>query len=226
MPSPLKWHHNEHDGVSNHRRLDCLLSRLLGGDQRKHQGSASLAFKFGGIHRWPVDSLHKRPVTRKVFPFDDVIMRVGHAIPIMVSVIESWTDIWVTLSVYPSMTNCSKKPFTEQYWTLSHHQNCTRLLVDDFVKKQHIRTWRICNLLLLKIHGTCLWVWSWPWRSHDHAMTCSLKIVTYGVGFKLILSSDIYVYVLNAQWIRAMLRDTRCFTITTGGSRKWSSAVI
>ena len=27
-----------------------------------------------GIHRWPVNSRHKRPVTRKMFPFDDVIM--------------------------------------------------------------------------------------------------------------------------------------------------------
>ena len=27
-----------------------------------------------GIHRWPVNSLHKRPVTRKIFPFDDVTM--------------------------------------------------------------------------------------------------------------------------------------------------------
>ena len=26
------------------------------------------------IHRWPVDSPHKWPVTRKMFPFDDVIM--------------------------------------------------------------------------------------------------------------------------------------------------------
>ena len=42
-------------------------------DQRKHQSSASLAF-VRGIHREPVYSLHKWPVTRKVFPFDDVIM--------------------------------------------------------------------------------------------------------------------------------------------------------
>ena len=27
-----------------------------------------------GIHRWSVDSPHKGPVTRKMFPFDDVIM--------------------------------------------------------------------------------------------------------------------------------------------------------
>ena len=42
-------------------------------DQRKHQSSASLAFVWG-IHRWPVNSPHKWPVTRKMFPFDDVIM--------------------------------------------------------------------------------------------------------------------------------------------------------
>ena len=44
-----------------------------GTDQRKHQSSASLAF-VRGIHRWPVDSPHKGPVTRKMFPFDNVIM--------------------------------------------------------------------------------------------------------------------------------------------------------
>ena len=36
------------------------------GDQRKHQSSASLAF-VRGIHRWPVNSPHKGPVTRKMF---------------------------------------------------------------------------------------------------------------------------------------------------------------
>ena len=42
-------------------------------DQRKYQSSASLAF-VQGIHRRPVNSPHKWPVTRKMFPFDDVIM--------------------------------------------------------------------------------------------------------------------------------------------------------
>ena len=42
-------------------------------DQRKHQSSASLAFVWG-IRRGPVNSPHKWPVTRKMFPFDDVIM--------------------------------------------------------------------------------------------------------------------------------------------------------
>ena len=44
-----------------------------GADQRKHQSSVSLAF-VSGIHRGPVNSPHKWPVTRKMFPFDDVIM--------------------------------------------------------------------------------------------------------------------------------------------------------
>ena len=43
--------------------------------QRKHQSSASLAF-VRRIHRWPVNSPHKGPATRKMFPFDDVIMRM------------------------------------------------------------------------------------------------------------------------------------------------------
>ena len=45
-----------------------------GADQSKHQSSASLAFVWG-IHRGPVNSPHKWPVTRKMFPFDDVIMK-------------------------------------------------------------------------------------------------------------------------------------------------------
>ena len=45
-------------------------------DQRKHQSSASLAFA-RGIHRWPVNSPHKGPVTRKMFPFNDVIMTLS-----------------------------------------------------------------------------------------------------------------------------------------------------
>ena len=62
----LQWRHNEHDGVSNHQPQDCLLNRLI-------KASASLAF-VREIHRRPVNSPHKGPVTRKMFPFDDVIM--------------------------------------------------------------------------------------------------------------------------------------------------------
>ena len=41
-----------------------------GADQRKHQSSAALAFVRGIAGEFPA----QRPVTRKMFPFDDVIM--------------------------------------------------------------------------------------------------------------------------------------------------------
>ena len=69
----LRWRHNGHDSVSNHQPHDVFSTVYLDADQRKHQGSASLAF-VRGIHRRPVNSPHKWPVTRKMFPFDDVIM--------------------------------------------------------------------------------------------------------------------------------------------------------
>ena len=41
--------------------------------QRKHESSVSLAF-VRGIHRWPVNSPHEGPVTRKMIPLDDSII--------------------------------------------------------------------------------------------------------------------------------------------------------
>ena len=49
-------------------------------DKENHKSSVSLAF-VRGIHRWPVNSPHKGPVTRKMFPFDDVIMQASVLIP-------------------------------------------------------------------------------------------------------------------------------------------------
>ena len=55
--------------------LTIVYSAVYSGtDERKHQSSASLAF-FRGIHQWLANSPHKGPVMRKMFPFDDVIMK-------------------------------------------------------------------------------------------------------------------------------------------------------
>ena len=70
----LQWRHNEREGVLNYQRLDYLLDRVCRRKkQTKHQCSASLAF-VRGIHRGPANSPHKRPVTRKKFAFDNIIM--------------------------------------------------------------------------------------------------------------------------------------------------------
>ena len=69
----LRWRHNEM--ASEITSLTIVYSTVYSdADQSRHQSSASLAFVWG-IHRGPVNSPHKWPVTRKMFPFDDVIMK-------------------------------------------------------------------------------------------------------------------------------------------------------
>ena len=69
----LWWRHNGRDGVSNHQPNDCLLNRLY---RRRSKKTSKLRVTglLRGIHRWPVNSPHKWPVTLKMSPFDDVIM--------------------------------------------------------------------------------------------------------------------------------------------------------
>ena len=72
---PLQWRHNDHDGVSNHQPRGCLLNHLF----RRRSKKTSKFRVTGlcvGISPGPVNSPHKGPVTRKMFPFDDVIMVV------------------------------------------------------------------------------------------------------------------------------------------------------
>ena len=51
-----QWCHNERDGISNHRRFDCLLNRLFK-RSKKTQSSASLVLLRRNYRCW-VDSLH------------------------------------------------------------------------------------------------------------------------------------------------------------------------
>ena len=65
-------------------------------DQRKHQSSASLAI-VRGIHWGPVNSPHKCPVTQKMLPFDDVIMRwsIWCRLPFLKWNIKTWWYIFI-----------------------------------------------------------------------------------------------------------------------------------
>ena len=77
-----------------------------GADQWKHQSSSSLAF-VRGIHRGPVNYPHKRPVTRKMFPFHDVIMY------------ECWSYSTKTFLVLL----LANPNFRMQYYDYSRHDN-------------------------------------------------------------------------------------------------------
>ena len=69
----LRWRHNDHDGVSNHQPRGWLLNRLF---TRRSKKTSKL--RVTGLctenSPGPVNSPHKGPVTRKMLPFDDVIM--------------------------------------------------------------------------------------------------------------------------------------------------------
>ena len=70
---PLQWRHNGPDGVSNHQPHDCLLKRLFG---RRSKKTSKLRVTGLCAGNSPITGEFppQRPVTRKMFPFDDVIM--------------------------------------------------------------------------------------------------------------------------------------------------------
>ena len=73
----LQWRHNGRDNVSNHQPHDCLLNGLF---RRRSKKISKLRVTglCAGNHRGQVNSPHKWTVTRKTFPFDDVIMSQYH----------------------------------------------------------------------------------------------------------------------------------------------------
>ena len=71
----LQRRHNEHNCVSNHRRHDCLLNRLFRRRSKKTPKLLVAGF-VRGIHRLPVNSPHKGPIARKIFPDDDITMEL------------------------------------------------------------------------------------------------------------------------------------------------------
>ena len=103
-------------------------------DQRKHQNSASLAF-VRGIHRSPVNSPHKWPVTRKMFPFDDVIMDIFPAVAAYTSQNITATQFqwnWYKLLITPMVPIPPDRPAV---WPHYQHlswlwRTCVHLTVD------------------------------------------------------------------------------------------------
>ena len=114
----LQWRLNKHDGVSNNQRLNYLLNRLFRPRTQKTWKLHPLAF-VRGIHRWPANSPHKGPVTRKILPFDDVII--------------SWLSTWLYWAIWPSCWRNNshvKLPFEYlQYLSCIHNQVTISLLI-------------------------------------------------------------------------------------------------
>ena len=104
----LHWRHNDHDGVSNHQPRCCLLNRLFGRRSKKIS-KLRVTGLCAGNSPGPVTSPHKGPVTRKMFPFDDVIMQsILSNNSWWPSPFKCWSHIWETYVIpYP----CSNLKF-------------------------------------------------------------------------------------------------------------------
>ena len=105
-----------------------------GQDQRKSQSSASLAF-VRGIHRWPVNSSHKGPVTQKTFPFHDAIMQcteamdsphtlLCHGVPASCTNDDPYLEIPAHIIVRSIPVKCRSRRkdlelMTQLYWTMT-----------------------------------------------------------------------------------------------------------
>ena len=71
----LQWRHNGRGSVSNHQPHDCLLNRLFRRRSKKTSKLRVTGLCAGDSPVSPLNSSHKWPVTRKMFPFADVIMK-------------------------------------------------------------------------------------------------------------------------------------------------------
>ena len=91
----LQWRHNDHDGVSNHQPHGCLLNRLFRCRSKK-TSKLCITGLYAGNSPGPVNSPHKGPVTRKMFPFDDVIMITD---PLLIN-LEGWIYRLLVDSLY------------------------------------------------------------------------------------------------------------------------------
>ena len=92
----LQWRHNDGDGVSNHQRLYCLLNPSFRRSSKK-TSKLRITGCFEG---------HRSPVTRKMFPVDEVIMNM---------IQHNYITQWVSWRLIPPTTRLFLQPFVYRF---------------------------------------------------------------------------------------------------------------
>ena len=144
-------------------------------DQSKHQSPASLAF-VRGIHRWPVNSPHKGPVMRKIFPFDDVIMQ---------GLVQ---NIWYNQFIYYCICRCGL--FGGNHFIMLHELYEYNLFI--LIKLSREKTWSfaMCGLQLKR----------WFHSNFQLSSVCnSIVIHSFQLDF-ISLSTDSGIVILWIKW--------------------------
>ena len=141
------------------------LTICLGANKKKkHQSSASLAF-VRGIHQSPVNFPHRRPVTRKMFPFDDVIMN-RDLTPLLTYMHCGYAFFhWA----FDLLRFCFARLFSDLSALCELFIHCFTVLHDDVIKWKHFRvTGLLCGefnghrwITFTKASDAELWCFLW-----------------------------------------------------------------
>ena len=158
-------------------------------DQRKYQSSASLAFVWG-IHRRPVNSPHKWPVTRKMFPFDDVIMAIR------------WWPLDLTDDKLTSASANGLMPSDPVYVAIWRHLTTTSYLKFGLGNRE-CNTWTNCKqnaVTLTKIIEITSTIWSFSILSNTRSCYWLLKFdghlsLSEWPNYESIKYICIYIYI-------------------------------
>ena len=155
----LQWRHKEHDVVSNHRRIDCILSHLFRDRPKK-------ALNIKALHHWVLWGeftgdqwipCTKRASNTEMFPFDNVITIHDKTVRMFMSSTDILRDnlthsfmpfyyrpaalddpIWAILieSVPPPPPpNLMLTPSAFRWHKLERHKNC--LIMCDYTQRDN-----------------------------------------------------------------------------------------
>ena len=131
-PKSLQWHHNEPDGVSNHQPYDCLLNRVFRCRSKKASKLRVTGLCLGNSPG-PVNSPHKGPVTRKMFPFDDVIMSYPRYVSAITGLILGFKTISKPLDLRQGVQRLARTQFSDffsdQFLSFPGHKMYCRYFV-------------------------------------------------------------------------------------------------
>ena len=143
-------------------------------DQRKHQSSASLAFVWW-IHRVPVNSPHKWPVTRKMFPFDDVIIHcISIAHRICARLLFCFVLLWLCLEFLVGscgsgiildigLSNERRRyDVTSSLIVRAHTQNYTLMRYDVMMQRRLLLAEPIPRIIPLQCNVVSHWLSPYP----------------------------------------------------------------
>ena len=137
----LQWRHNQRDRVSNHQPNYCLLKRLFRHISKKTSKLCATGLWVGNS---PVTGEFptQRPVARKMFPFDDVIMLLCFA----------W--LWWHFKFCGLIWSYNTFPSGMLRWCLFSSFGSTRVsevALADIAESRHFLTIRYCKSWIIYI---------------------------------------------------------------------------